>query len=84
MSGREIAGLAVIGVGLLFMLVGLFAAWGEARKRGELGGASGFVEALAKLVEALSGQRTSLVLFTFGTLLVFLGGVILGVGALTA
>jgi hypothetical protein len=64
------------------MLVGLVAAWREAQKRGTLGSAADFVGNLAKLVEALGGQATSVVLFAFGTLLVFLGGVILGVSAL--
>ena len=78
MSTVEIAGLACVFVGLLMMLAGIVAALGEARRRGTLSDATDFIGKLAKLVEVLSEQRTSIVLFTFGTLLVFLGGLFLG------
>jgi hypothetical protein len=83
MTTAEIAGLAIIFVGLLMMLAGIVAALGEARRRGTLSTVSDFIDKLAKLVEVLSEQRTSIVLFTFGTLLVFIGGIVLGVTGLT-
>lgn len=82
MTAAEIAGLAVVAVGLTMMLAGTAMALGELRRAGRLGAASDFVDALARLVKALAGQRSSVVLFTFGTLLVFLGAVILGASSL--
>ena len=84
MSTVEIAGLACVFVGLLMMLAGIVAALGEARRRGTLSEATDFIDKLAKLVEVLSEQRTSIVLFAFGTLLIFLGGLFLGVSGLTS
>jgi hypothetical protein len=81
METYEIAGLAVIGVGLLLILVGLVAGWKEAKKRGTLGQAGDFAKGLAEIVKALGGQPTSVVFFTFGTLLVFIGSLILAGGA---
>jgi len=76
----EYVGVSVIGVGLVLMLVGVIIVWGESRQ--QLGLASDFVDCLAKLLEALADKCQSTVLFTFGTLLVFLGGLIAGVGEL--
>jgi hypothetical protein len=78
LSGTDIAGLATVAVGLAMMLGGLLVALRKARRDGELG-ASDFVSSVAELVGALSGQNTSLVLFSFGTVMVFLGGLLLGV-----
>lgn len=77
-------GLAVIAVGLIFMLVGLFVALQEYKRRGLLGnGTAKFIDSLAKLVQVLADKPLSLKLFAFGTLLVFIGGTIAGVGGLT-
>lgn len=77
-----VAGLVVMGVGTILVLVGIGFSWSEYRKDKELG-PSGFVQALADLVKAIAGQPRSIVCFTFGTLLIFLGGVIAGVAGLT-
>jgi hypothetical protein len=84
MVGRAVAGLVIIGVGLLLVLLGSVAAWKEAKQAGLLGEPSDFVSALASLVTALGKARTSVVYFAFGTLLIFLGGVFLGVSELVA
>lgn len=78
-----VVGSAVILVGLLLILAGLAMAWGEYKQGRSLGGTE-FVQALRDLVVAIAGKRGSLILLTFGTLLVFLGGVIAGVGGLTS
>jgi hypothetical protein len=82
METYEIAGLAIIGVGLLLILVGMVAGWREAKMAGTLGQASDFAKALAEVVRALGGQPTSVVFFTFGTLLVFIGFLVLAGGAI--
>jgi len=63
-----LVGLVII-VGLVLILAGLVIAWQESSTLS----AGGFVEALTSLVQALRDSRPSLVLFAFGTLLVFLG-----------
>lgn len=78
-------GVAVIAVGLIFMLFGLFVGWREAKKKGKLGKlnlVSDFVNSLKGLIRALADESFSTVLFTFGILLIFLGGVIAGAGGL--
>lgn len=75
-------GIVVIVGGVLMVLVGVVMSWAEFRQRRTLG-VTGFVQALAELVRALASQPTSTVLFTFGTLLIVLGGGIAGVGSLT-
>lgn len=84
MTAVVIAGLVVIGVGLLLVLAGLGMIWAEFRNAQNLGGTSDLVGKLADLIRALAGQPRSTVLFSFGFLLIFLGGVIAGVGGLTA
>lgn len=76
-------GVVVIAVGLIFMLVGLVAGWREAKRKGLLSPVSSFVDALTKLLIAAAGQPLSTVLFTFGILLIFLGGIIAGVSGLS-
>lgn len=78
-----IAGLVIIGTGILLVLIGTLMAWQEFKAARTLGVTS-FVEKLAELLRALAGQPTSTVLFTFGVLLIFLGGAIAGAGGLTA
>jgi hypothetical protein len=76
----EYVGISIILVGLVLMLVGVIFALREAG--GVLGGAADFVDALTRLLRALAGRPQSTVLFTFGTLMVFLGGLIAGVSGL--
>ncbi|RIT44612.1 hypothetical protein [Mycobacteroides abscessus] len=79
----QITGIAVIGVGVLLVLFGVGFAWGEFQANRKLdGGATEFVKALTALVKALAKQPRSVVCFTFGTLLIFLGGLISGVTGL--
>lgn len=82
MATHEALATAVIGVGLLLILAGMAAGWKEARKGGRLSQAANFAKALAEIVKALGGQPTSVVFLTFGTLLVFIGFVILTGGAI--
>jgi len=84
MTAPEIAGLAIVGVGLVLMLVAMVAALRESRMSGRLSAAADFIDALRKLVEQLANGRTSLVLFAFGTIMVFLGGVVVVGGDLLA
>jgi len=79
-----VAGLVILGVGTALMIAGIFFSFAEYQKDKELSGPTDFVNALAGLIKALSGQPRSTVCFTFGTLLIFLGGVIAGVAGLTA
>jgi hypothetical protein len=79
-----VAGLVILGLGAILVLVGVFFSFAEYQKDKELNGPEGFVNALAGLIKALSGEPRSTVCFTFGTLLIFLGGVIAGVAGLTA
>jgi hypothetical protein len=73
----------VIIVGLVLELAGVAMVWREySDSRRKLGGAAGFVDSLTKLLAELARHPRSTVLFTFGTLLVFLGGLIAGVGGL--
>lgn len=74
-------GVIVIAVGLVFMLFGLYVGWRE--NKGLLGVGSDFMDSLRQLLPVLEGQPFSTVLFTFGILLIFLGGIIAGVGGLT-
>jgi len=78
----EYLGVAVIIVGLVLMLLGAVIAWRESREGGWLGPASDFVDSLARLLHALGDKRQSTILFTFGTILVFLGSLIAGAGGL--
>lgn len=78
-----VVGLVVMAAGVLMVLVGIVMAWEEFQSTKTLG-AAGFLEQLANLLKALAGQPKSVVLFTFGTVLIFLGGVIAGVSGLTA
>lgn len=73
-------GVVVIAVGLILMLVGVAIAWQEWQDSRRRLGPTEFVNSLAALLKALAGQPTSTALFAFGTLLVFLGGIIAGVG----
>lgn len=79
--GIVVAGLAVIAVGLLLVLFGIVFAWGEYKREKTLG-ATEFVEALANLLKALAGQPRSVYCFTFGTILIFVGGIMCGVSGL--
>lgn len=76
-----IAGLVIIGLGFILFLVGIYFAWSEFEHTKTLG-PSKFVAALADLIRAIAGQPKSVILFTFGTLLIFLGGIIAGVSGL--
>lgn len=73
-------GISVIAVGLVLVLIGAGMAL---REGGILGEASDFVDSLTNLVHEIADKRPSLALFTFGTLLVFLGGIIAGVAGLS-
>jgi hypothetical protein len=85
MVAVTVAGLATISVGLLLVVMGMCFAWREFKERRTLNGdAADFVKSLSELVKALSGQPRSLLCFTFGSLLIFLGGVIAGVSGLTS
>ncbi|MER6031680.1 hypothetical protein [Streptomyces sp. NPDC001851] len=84
MKSVEIVGASVVAVGLMLIIVGLIAALREARISGTLGDASEFVDSIRKLVRELANGRASLAFFAFGTILVFLGGVILLGGDLTS
>lgn len=86
MQVRDIAGLAVVGVGLLLILLGAVAAWKEARRAGLMSQASDLIDSLTGLVKALGApnMRTSMIYFAFGTLLVIIGGVFLGISDLVA
>lgn len=77
METYEVVAAAVTGIGLLLILAGMVVGWREAKKAGRLGQAGDFARALAEVVKALGGQPTSVVFFTFGTLLVFIGFLIL-------
>jgi hypothetical protein len=79
----QVVGSVVIGVGLLMILVGVVMAWREYRINRQLG-PTDFVNALKDLVIALANTRPSLALFAFGTLLVFLGGIMAGVAGFTS
>jgi uncharacterized membrane protein len=79
-----VAGLVVLAVGTILVLTGIFFSFAEYQNDKELDGPEGFVKALTGLVKALSGEPRSTVCFTFGTLLIFLGGVIAGVAGLTS
>lgn len=83
MAFIEYIGASVIIVGLILMLAGVVMVWREWRRARTLSEAAEFVNALTDLLKALGGKPTSTVLFTFGTLLVFLGGLIAGVGGLS-
>lgn len=74
----QYVGVFVILVGLVLVLVGVVMVWQDWRASRSLSQGSDFVTALAELLEALAGKPPSTVLFTFGTLLVFLGGIIAG------
>ena len=76
-------GVVVIGVGLLFMIFGLFVGWNEAKDSGKLSPVSDFVDSLSQLINAIADKKFSTILFSLGILLIFLGGVIAGVGGLT-
>jgi hypothetical protein len=78
----QTVGTVVIIVGLVFMLAGLVVAIGEFRSRRTLGPTQ-FVKELRLLVVAIADKRLSLLLFTFGILLIMLGGVIAGVAGFT-
>jgi hypothetical protein len=65
-----VAGLVVLGIGVLLVLVGIFFSHAEYKREKELGPTQ-FIEALSGLVKALAGQPRSIVCFTFGTLLIF-------------
>ena len=73
-------GIVVIGVGVIFMLIGGSLALSEYRKRRKLGGATEFLKALTEFVRAVADKKPSLVFMAFGVLLIFLGGVIAGAG----
>jgi hypothetical protein len=77
-----IAGICVIGVGVILSLLGAFLAWKEYQARKRLGGAEGFVNALTEFVKAVADKSPSIFLISFGALFIFLGGVIAGVGGL--
>jgi hypothetical protein len=78
-----VAGLVILGIGAVLIIFGIFFSLAEYKKEKELGDAASFVDSLAGLVKAISGQPRSVVFFTFGTLLIFLGGIIAGVSGLT-
>ncbi|MBO3752519.1 hypothetical protein J5X84_41230 [Streptosporangiaceae bacterium NEAU-GS5] len=78
-----IAGLVIMGVGTLLVFVGVVFSWAEYRGAKTLG-ASDFVKAIADLVRAIAGQPRSVICFAFGTVLIFLGGIVAGVGGLSA
>ncbi len=84
MAARAVAGLAVMGLGAILVLLGAAVAWKEAKQANRLGATSDFVTALSSLVTALGEARTSVVFFAFGTLLIFLGGLFVGVADLIA
>lgn len=77
-----VAGLVVLGIGAILILSGIFFSFAEYKNNKELSGADSFVDALSGLVKALAGQPRSIVCFAFGTLLIFLGGVIAGISGL--
>lgn len=79
-----VAGICVIGVGVILGLLGAILAWKEYQARKTMGGVEGFVKALTEFVKAVADKSPSLGLMSFGVLFVFLGGVIAGVGGLTA
>ncbi|HZN73982.1 MAG TPA: hypothetical protein VFC00_20125 [Micromonosporaceae bacterium] len=85
----QAVGLIVTGIGLLMIVVGLVMAWGEYRARRSTLGPSDVVNALAGLIRelrlllnSLGDKPPSLVLFTFGFLLVVVGAIIAGLGGL--
>lgn len=83
MKAVSIAGIAVMVVGLLLILEGGVLAWGEYKRRKTYGGAAEFVNAVKDLVVAIAESgRPSLGCFAFGTILVFIGGIVAGVGGL--
>ncbi len=77
-------GVTVIAVGIILILVGVAIAWGESKRLLGVKELTGFVNALTELVKAIADKRLSLSLFVFGTLLIVIGGVIAGVGGLSA
>lgn len=77
MSVLELTGASIIAVGLLMMLFGVFVGFREARRAGTLGQASDFVDSIARLVSAIADARTSVILFAFGVILVFIGALVL-------
>jgi hypothetical protein len=78
----RVAGIVVIGVGILLILSGLFFAWDEYKQRKTLGSAD-FVRAVRDLVVAIAESgKPSLACFSFGTVLIVIGGIISGVSGL--
>ena len=79
----QFVGIAVIIVGLILILLGVVFAWGEFQQRRTLG-ATEFVQAIRDLVIAIGQSRNSasIACFSFGTILVVIGGVIAGVAGL--
>jgi hypothetical protein len=74
-------GVVVIAVGLILMLVGVAITWKDYRAAKDLGPAK-FLEKLSEFAVIMAKSPPNIVLFSFGTLLVFLGGIIAGVGGL--
>ena len=77
-----IAGIVVICAGILLVLLGMFFALDEYKQRKTLGPAD-FVRAVKELVVAIAeADRPSLACFSFGTILIVIGGIISGVSGL--
>jgi hypothetical protein len=78
----RITGIVVIGVGILLVLLGAFFALDEYKQRRKLGSAD-FVRAVKELVVAIAESgKPSLAFFSFGTILIVIGGIISGVSGL--
>jgi hypothetical protein len=77
-----IVGIIVIGVGILLIFLGMFFALDEYKQRRTLGPAD-FVRAVKELVVAIAESgKPSLACFSFGTILIVIGGIISGVSGL--
>jgi uncharacterized membrane protein len=88
MHAMAVAGLVVIGVGLLLILIGTYMTlvdWKrklEGKPQAERNALSGALKGLAKLVTALKDYPPGQKLIVWGIVLLFVGGVIGGVSGL--